>query len=563
MLKSHEKFYSENGRRLVLIATNEPAARAHFQEILKEDYLLLFAENEQEAWKLIRENGDILSLIILQLSQPDGVCRKMLALIQEEPELRHIPVTVAHEDPEVEVEVLSGGAIDFIPVPYPSAGVILARTQRTIELSEDRSIISSTERDPLTGLYNREYFYRYADQYDNHHKTKSMDAIVIDVNNFRTINERFGTDYGDAVLRRIGQRVRDMVKDSGGIVCRRDADTFQVYCPHRSDYQAILEDASEGLAGEKVISDRVRLRMGVYENVDKTIDIERRFDRASMAADSVRSSFAGAIGSYDSVLHERELEDARLVEEFQTALRERQFQVFYQPKFDVAGEKPVLLSAEALVRWNHPVRGTILPSRFIPLFEHNGLIQPLDHYVWEETARQIRDWRDRLGVSVPVSVNMSRINMYDPNMIQFLTETLQKYGLEPSDMHLEITETAYTADSSQVIRKVEKLRNLGFLIEMDDFGTGYSSLNMIATLPIDALKLDRDFIQMIFRGEKNIRMMEIMLDIADYLNVPIVAEGVETEEQLKTLRSMGCHIIQGYYFSRPVPAEEFEAFLRY
>ncbi|MBR1684521.1 MAG: EAL domain-containing protein, partial [Clostridia bacterium] len=448
-----------------------------------------------------------------------------------------------------------------IPKPYPQPEVILARIQRTIELSEDREISQSTARDPLTGLYNREFFSRYAEQYDQHHRETPTDAIVVDVHHFHMINERYGKGYGDEVLRRIGEKLRSMVGAAGGIICRRESDTFMVYCPHREDYQQILESASIGLAGDESATNRIRLRMGVYSEVDKAIDIERRFDRAKMAADTLRGNFVRNIAYYDNTLHEKELYNEQLLEEFPRAIKEHQFCVFYQPKFDIRPEIPVLASAEALVRWRHPEMGLISPGVFIPLFEENGMIQQLDEYVWREAAAQIRDWKERLGFSIPVSVNVSRIDMYDPNLIQTFQKLLEDYGLTPDEMLLEITESAYTQDSEQIIQTVNTLRELGFSIEMDDFGTGYSSLNMISVLPIDALKLDMQFIRSAFRDHKDTRLLEVIIDIADYLTVPVIAEGVETEEQLHALKAMGCDIVQGYYFSRPVPADEYEHFL--
>ena len=562
MLKSHEKFFTQNGKRLILVGTEDPQERSFFEEILKDEYLLMFAPDYKESESLLRESSDVLSMVILHLREPHRAALKLLELVQKEPELRHIPVMVVDEDRDIEIEALQRGAMAVIVLPYPMKEVVRARIRRTIELSEDRAIISSTERDPLTGLYNREFFYQYAEQYDHHHRAKDMDAIVIDVNNFRIINERFGSDYGDIVLRRIGERVRDMVKDSGGIVCRREADVFQIYCPHGRDYQAILDNASIGVTEDESTSDRIRLRMGVYKKVDKNLPMDRRFERANMAANSLRANYMKNIAIYDSVLHQKEVEDARLVEELNQALRGRQFQVYYQPKFDIRGEAPILTSAEALVRWQHPKQGLMSPQRFIPLFEENGLIQPLDHYVWETVAKQIREWKSRLGFSVPVSVNVSRVHMYDPDMVKRLMKIVKNSGLTSSDIYLEITESAYIEDSEQIVRRVELLRDLGFKVEMDDFGTGYSSLNVISTLPIDVLKLDREIVRTAFpEGERNTRMIEIMLDIADYLEVPVVAEGVETGEQLQVLKDLGCEVIQGYYFSRPVPAQEFERFL--
>ena len=561
MLKSHERFYSINGKRQVLVASDHAESREFFRDLLQDRYILIIAEEAEEAVKAIRQNGDTLSLAIFHLGNSAEEAIGLLNLIKTNPDLQDVPVMNVGDDREAEIESLSSGAIDFVLRPFPPGEVILARVMRTIELSEDREIIISTERDPLTGLYNRDYFYRYAEQFDHHNKDLPMDALVLDVNNFNTINERFGISYGDAVLRRVGERVRDMVRDTGGIVCRRDSDIFMVYCPHGKNYQAILDNASIGLAGEEAENSRVRLRMGVYANVDKSLSVQQRFDRAVKAADSVRSNFNKSIGMYDSRLHKEELRNAQMVEEFPKAIEEKQFVVYYQPKFDVRGSTPVLASAEALIRWQHPVRGLISPGEFIPLFEENGLVQELDHYTWKEAIRQIREWKDRLGYSIPISVNVSRIDMYDPGMIDFLMASLKKGGLQQKDLLLEITESAYTKNSEQIIDVVNKLRDLGFRIEMDDFGSGYSSLNMISTLPVDVLKLDMGFIRMVFEQNNGTRMLEIILDIADHLDVPVVAEGVETEQQMKTLRDMGCQLVQGYYFSRPLPAEDFEKFI--
>ncbi|MBQ6233695.1 MAG: EAL domain-containing protein [Clostridia bacterium] len=562
MLKNHEKFHSANGKRTILVADDEQINRAILGAILENDFEVLYAENGKEALEILEENREIISVVLLDLMMPVMSGMDLLRHLKEEPELQRIPVIVLTSDQTAEIECLSLGAIDFISKPYPQAGVILARVTRIIELSEDQQIIHSTERDPLTGLYNREYFYRYAEQFDQFHKEMDMDAIVLDVNHFHMINERYGKHCGDDVLRRVGESVRNVVRESGGIVCRRSGDTFMVYCPHREDYRDILENASVSFTEDASSDNRVRLRMGVYSRVDKVLDIERRFDRAKSASDTVRGSFAKTIGFYDSAMLETELYEERLVEDFSAAIRQEQFTVFYQPKFNVRSENPVLSSAEALVRWQHPELGMISPAVFIPLFENNGLIQKLDTYVWQHAAAQIRDWKDRLGVSVPISVNVSRIDMYDPGLVEEFQALLKKYELLPGEFLLEITESAYTQDSAQIISTVKRLRNLGFMIEMDDFGTGYSSLNMISSLPIDALKLDMKFIRDAFRDGKDTRLIELIIDIADYLNVPVIAEGVETEEQLNALRAMGCEIVQGYYFSRPVPAVEFERFLK-
>ena len=562
MPTSHVKFHSFNGKRRILIADDEMINREILGSMLEGEYDTLFASDGPETLEMIRANAENLSAVLLDIMMPGMNGIEVLRAVRADEKTARIPVIVVTSEHGAEIESLHLGASDFISKPYPAVGVVQARVQRIIELSEDRQIIQSTERDELTGLYSREYFYRYAEQYDQFHRDAPMDALMIDVNHFHVLNERYGKAFGDKVLRIIADMARAAIQDGAGIVGRREADTFLIYCPHREDYNEILEKISAALAEEGAVGgSRVRLRMGVYADVEKTIDIERRFDRAKMASDSVRGSFTRNIGYYDNDLHEREIYTEQLIEDFPAAIQGRQFRVYYQPKFDVRPNTPILAGAEALVRWCHPDLGMISPGLFIPLFEENGLIRQLDNYVWRETARQIREWKLELGYSVPVSVNVSRIDMYDADVIDTLQSILEEYGIESADMHLEVTESAYTQDSEQIVGMVDRLRGMGFQIEMDDFGTGYSSLNMISSLPIDALKLDMRFIREAFKVGGNTHLLEIIIDIADYLSVPVIAEGVETEEQMDTLRSMGCDLVQGYFFSKPVPAAEFEAFI--
>ena len=529
----------------------------------EEEYELLYASDGVEALEQVKRHQDELAMVLLDLQMPQMSGLEVLQVMKEEEELRDIPVIVMTADQSAEVDCLKIGAIDFIPKPYPSAEIIQARVNRCIELTEKRNIIQSTERDSLTNLFTPEYFQRYVRLYDQHYADMEMDAIVLDVNHFHMLNERYGKQYGDSVLSRIGKRVRQISREVGGVACRRGADTFLLYSPHRDDYASILDKASEGLVDEAAAENRVRLRMGVYTQVDKSLEIERRFDYAKIAANTVKSGYLKAIGIYDTEMHKAELFKERLLEDFRPSLANNRFMVYFQPKYDIRPDKPVLASAEALVRWDHPELGMISPGVFIPLLEDNGLILELDQFVWRESAARIRDWKDRFGYAVPVSVNVSRIDMLTPNLKNIFNEILAEYQLEAEDLVLEITESAYTGDSDQVISTAKELRGMGmgFRIEMDDFGTGYSSLGMLSHLPIDALKLDMSFVRSAFGEKRDVRMIELIIDIADYLHVPVVAEGVETEEQYLTLKAMGCDLVQGYYFSKPVPPEAFDHFL--
>ena len=547
-----------NSNRRILVVEDELINQELLKLMLSDTYEVTVAGTGAEALEEIETHSDTLSLILLDLNLPDLNGLEVLRRIRADSRYARLPVIVMTAEKDAEVESLSLGAIDFIPKPYPQQKVVLARVLRTIELSEDQDTIRRTERDHLTGLYTREFFYRYAGQFDVYYKDLPTDALLIDINHFHMINDRYGKSYGDEVLRQVGEKIQEAVRDAGGIVCRLAADTFLVYCPHRDDYADLLDAASVTLRHEENKELQVRLRMGVYASVDKAVDIERRFDRAKLAAEKVRNIFGKAVGIYDDALREQEVFAEQLVDDFHTAIRERQFLVYYQPKFGILGEQPALASAEALVRWKHPKLGMVSPGVFIPLFEQNGLIPELDGYVWQEVASQLRDWKDRLGRSVPVSINVSRVNMYDPGLVEKLVSLVRRNGLDFSDILLEVTESAYTGDSDQIIDRVRQLRQCGFKIKMDDFGSGYSSLCMLASLPIDALKLDIQFIRTAFRDGGNTRLLEAVVLLAKSLDVPTVAEGVETAEQLQALKAMGCDIVQGYYFSRPVPAGEFE-----
>ena len=551
-------------KRHILIVEDEHINQMILGNMLDEEgYDILYASDGIEALEQVKSHKDDLALVMLDLQMPKMSGMDVLKIMKEEEELRNIPVVVMTADQTAEVDCLKIGAIDFIPKPYPSAEIVQARVTRCIELTEKRSIIQSTERDSLTNLLNLDYFLRYVRMYDQHYQEMLMDAIVLDVNHFHMLNERYGKQYGDSVLARIGRQIRQISREVGGVACRRGADTFLIYCPHREDYDSMLAKASQGLVDEDVSAHRVRLRMGVYSEVDKSLQIERRFDYAKIAANTVRSGFRKAIGIYDTRMHEAELYRERLLEDFKPSLENNRFVVYFQPKYDIRTENPVLASAEALVRWNHPELGMISPGVFIPLLEDNGLILDLDQFVWRETAARIKEWKERFGFAVPVSVNVSRIDMLTPNLKSIFKEILEEYKLDPEDLILEITESAYTGDSDQVITTAKDLRGMGmgFRIEMDDFGTGYSSLGMLSHLPIDALKLDMSFIRNAFGENRDVRMIELIIDIADYLHVPVVAEGVETEEQYLVLKAMGCDYVQGYYFSKPVPHDEFDHFL--
>ena len=542
--------------RKVLIVDDEFIEREMLGAMLNDLYEIGYAGNGREALDMIRSEKSTLSLIILDLHMPELDGYSVLEAIRADNEMRRIPVIVLTSEKEAEVKSLQLGAADFITKPYEMPDVVRARVQHAIELAENTVIIHETERDELTGLFHKEFFFEYGKRLDMQNENMPMDAMVIDINRFHIVNELYGREYGNDVLKKIGDGIHDLVKETGGLACRFDSNGFYIYIPHGHDLNKIISDGLDKI-NASLVDSNISIRMGVFEDDGNGLNMEQRFDRARLACNKLRHSYTTCFDFYNEELHSKELHEERLINDMEKALAEKQFKVFYQPKYNITGDKPVLSSAEALIRWFHPEFGMVSPGEFIPLFEDNGLIQKLDRFVWTEAASQIKRWNDEYGIYLPVSVNVSRVDIFNPMLGCILTDLVNINGFTPEKLLLEITESAYTDSSQEIIDTVKGLRNNGFKIEMDDFGSGYSSLNMLTSLPIDALKLDMKFIRNICENKKDSRLVEIMIQIARLLEVPVIAEGVETKEQMELLKSIGCDIIQGYYFSKPLPPEEF------
>ena len=453
-------------------------------------------------------------------------------------------------------------AVDHLPAVAGVVGVVLLviltlLVQNMRAVRKARRLISATENDDLTGLYNRSFFFQYANRQFREHPDTPMDAIVLNIEQFHAVNELNGRDFGDQALRTLGNEIRAITAGLGGIAGRFEADRFDIYCRHTEDYRAIFEHL-QGSLDALAPNLNLRLRMGVMPWQPKLEPVQL-FDRARTACGMARGACRERLIVFDETIREREIYEQRLLNDLRRALDAFEFVVYYQPKYDIQAEPARLVSTEALVRWNHPELGMIPPDDFIPLLEENGQIGLLDKFVWAEAARQIVRWKEKYGVTIPVSVNLSRIDVFDPSLEATLDGILSYNGLDHSALKLEVTESAYTENADQVIRVVENLRAKGYEVEMDDFGTGYSSLNMLSAMPIDVLKMDRAFIRNIDHDEKDVQLVAMILEIAKNLKIPVVAEGVETEGQMKLLKELGCALVQGYLFSRPLRAADFEA----
>lgn len=548
----------ENIRRSILVVDDEEINRLILVNLLKKEYDILTAPNGEEALKIMRTSRHRISVILLDLKMPKMDGYAVLIAMRDDPVLSKIPVivTTSSEGDEDEIRALSLGASDFVTKPY-NQQIIKYRISNTIKLAESTALINMAEHDELTGLYNREFFYMYSQELMIEHPDSAYDIIAIDIDNFKLFNDLYGRSTGDDILKDIADAMQDEVHVREGIVGRTEADHFLILLPRRKDidYQTYLPNLFQGTK-KHISGTPIQLRFGIFEVADRSVPVSIMCDRAFMASDSVKGQYDTRPVHYDESMRRTLLDEQLLSSSLEKALEEKQFITYFQPKYRIADGK--LAGAEALVRWKHPERGLIPPGLFIPLFERNGQVSSLDRYVWDSASAHVRSWIDRFGKSVPVSVNISRVDVYEPLLPEVLDRIISSHGLTPENIYLEITESAYMRDPDQLIDIVSKLKKKGFIIEMDDFGSGYSSLNMLNKLPIDVLKLDLKFLEDDSVTEDNPGLLTYIMGIARWMKVRVVAEGVETQEQAELMKKIGCDYIQGYYYSKPLPPEEFE-----
>ena len=561
-MKRHLFNRSKDIRRTILVADDEEINRQILKYNLGRFYDVIEAADGQEALEQIRQNKGELSLLMLDLNMPRMTGYEVLEALQESEELQRLPVIVLTSEKEAEIESLQLGAVDFLEKGRDMPEVVVARVQRSIELAEDAQIIRDTEDDELTGLYNRKFFFEYARLLKNSGLEQPMDAVVWNVDRFHIVNEIYGRDYGDDLLQTMAQAARQILGVYGGLASRNEADTFFIYCKHIDDPGRMLQIIEEAV-GQMDHSAAIRVRVGICEDPLQEVPLEHLFDRAVSACHTIRGSVTESLAYYNENIHERQRFEEQLVADFERAVAEDEIIVYFQPQFHVRGEEhPVLASAEALVRWEHPQLGMLTPDQFIPIFERNGLIRRLDYHVWRQTARFMQSWKEEYDLLVPVSINISRVDLFDEELEERLTGLVGEFGLSPEEFMLEITESACSEDTEQMIAKLKHLREQGFIIEMDDFGAGYSSLNSLTEFPLDVLKVDMKFARQLTSGEKSRKMVSIIMEIAQMLAVKTIAEGIETEEQLEVFASLGCDTVQGYYFSRPLSPDRFAQMLR-
>ncbi len=413
--------------------------------------------------------------------------------------------------------------------------------------------------DQLTGLYNRESFYREAALLLGARYDVDYCIVCMDISCFKIINDLFHMDTGNLILKTAAEYIKTLLNPRTSISCRSDADHFILCVPTEElQIEKIISDLDKKMQSLH-ISHNILFFAGIYSVDKRDLPIDQMCDRAGMALKRIKGSYLTRYAYYDAKMRDQMIEELLISGNLETALLEHQFTIFLQPIFDP--HKNVVISAEALVRWFHPIHGMVSPGKFIPVCERNGFIVRLDRFVWEEACRVQRKRLDEGKKVVPISVNLSRLNFYSLDLPDFLSLLLAKYDLEPWMLKLEVTESAYTDNQLQLLDMISTFKSLGFSVLMDDFGSGYSSLNMLKDMPLDTIKVDMAFIRELEKSERVAVILKFVVELAEALGMGVVIEGVETKKQCDYVASLGDVAIQGYYFSRPLPIPDYEKLL--
>lgn len=383
--------------------------------------------------------------------------------------------------------------------------------------------------------------------------------IVLDLDDFKLVNELFGYDEGNNVLRHIWEILRDNCKKEE-VIGRGLADHFDVllYYDKKKEIEERILKITEEIQHSfmpKSIDYILHPVFGIYYIEQYEDDVEVMLDCATLAHNHVKQERNGVYKVYTDVMKERIVEKKQLSDQIEHAYMNREFVVYYQPKYESKTQK--LAGAEALVRWRKPNGQMVSPGLFIPLAEESGFVRKLDEYVFKEVCLAQKRWLDKGLPVVPISVNISRRLLENPEFIDVYKKILDDSGVPIEYIQLEITESAMLDEQEALMTMMEKLHQLGFVILMDDFGTGYSSLMMLKSVPVDVMKLDKSFVDD-YDDERGERIIRRVMQMAQDLSIEVTAEGVETEDQFEFLKSINCDIIQGYYFARPMPEEDFE-----
>ena len=549
---------SNGGKRKILIIEDNPISRNILVNFLKDDYEVIEAENGLVGLDVLFYNYRDISAVILDLYMPviDGF--EFLKKIQTNPILSAIPVLVATSASEGDDEerCLELGVSDFVTKPY-NVGVVKMRLGKIIKMREDAAQFFISEYDSLTGLYTKDAFCHHIDMTINGNPGKSFDLVVSNIDNLHSIEQFYGIETGKKVVVRMAESIKNCGISALFYGRIRD-DMFAGFGFHAKGFSDEYFQEQVTKMTEASPNENLQVKFGVYRNVDKNAPASVLLNRAVSAMETIRRQYGVSVAYYDAKVVEKQERDDAMESAFESAIEKEDFEVWYQPKYSAKTKK--IIGAEALIRWRGKDGKLIPPGEFIPLFEKDGLIPVLDEYVFKKVCCYQKKRQSDGDEIIPISVNLSRASILRKDFVKNYIGIAGRVGIEPSVVPIEITESM-AVKSISVKTFAEDLIREGFSLHMDDFGSGYSSLASLQILRFDVIKLDKSLIDFIGTpgGESLIRHT---VAFAKESGMSVVAEGVETEQQLKFLQSIGCDSIQGFYFSPPVSQGEFEQLLK-
>lgn len=555
-----------SSKRRVLVVDDEKANRRILCKILSDDYEVLEADNGASALQMLENSDYHIDVVLLDLVMPEFDGFDFLRVFSETGQAQNVPVVVTTGDDSMESETkcLELGACDFVKKPY-NATVLKLRVKSAIErntLHVLQELRYKEQFDKLTGIYKGETFRRETRKMLEEHPDTNFAMVRMDIHKFQVYNSFFGMLEGDHLLKYVASLLQNFTKHVVWTTyCRKEADVFYLCLPYteKEALQEMLEQIREQLRNFQKNYELVPV-FGIYVIKDRSLSIREMMDYAKLAADTCKENYIQNYAYYDQTIQDDILQSQMIVNKMKRALKEEQFVLYLQPKYSLADNQ--IRGAEVLVRWDDPERGLLPPGIFIPIFEHNGFIMELDYYVWEHACQLLRRWLDEGQKVYPISVNISRVSLYNPNLTEDICELVTRYQIPRELFQLELTETAYANNPNQIWSDMSKLQKNGFTILMDDFGSGYSSLNVLKDINVDGLKLDMKFLTNSADPVRSHVILRAVVHMAKDLDIPCIAEGVEKINQAEFLKNVGCEYVQGYLYAKPMPVREYEELVR-
>lgn len=542
-------------RKYVLIVDDCQQDRMAVADVLRSDYDILEACNGKQALEILSRKRAQISLIMLDLMMPVMDGYEFLEMYRKRKEYSYLPVVVCttEDDPEREQKSLELGAWDFV-LKNSSPGIMRLRAGNAIEKSKVRFL----EYDFLTGIYGQRKFYQATRELLDQRAGANFAFIHFDIDRFRIINTLYGSKEGDRLIHFVAGAIRKVMTAYGrGTYGRLGGDVFGMCVPYEDG--AAIYHILEGIRAEirkHSVHYYLETCAGIYLVDDPDMEVAAMHDNAEIAAAQCKGQYMVHDVLYTEEIGQKVLREQHIIDEMDAALAEQQFIVYFQPKYQLKKMAPY--GAEALVRWKKPSGEIVLPNEFIPIFERNGFITKLDYYVWEKVCQFIDSELSQGRNPAPISVNVSRVNLYNPDFMDSLIDLIHRYHIPPHYLNLELTESVFSEDAELIQRAVNYLHDAGFTILMDDFGSGYSSLNILKDVDLDVLKIDMKFFSKGNTAEKGAKIIEAVIRMAESLDMMVIAEGVEEKHQVDFLNDLGCDYIQGYYFGRPMSQDQYE-----